>query len=1079
VTPLYTGIPAPVGLADFGLSSTSNGSVVGSILNTTSVRASVDFNATGVVANDLFQSSPDSFGIQLNAVMTDVTILGVPGYSYWTQNVVLYYPEAHAMVLVTNVWNFTSRNAALQPGTIYSHGPDGTNYSAALGYYYAQLAVPNPIAYPFNLTMFLNSTVTSGRDAVDFNVLVQTGSTHLDFPYDFVAFNSIRSGGHAVSQPSNYTANGKAYNAIGLTNDFELIFGGPGGGSQADLFASDDTLGLAYLSGASYLSVPSASNYGGETGETVTGANVGWSNAPGGPAGLPTYGTMTTGPTFLGGLWNDTGPAGAYALTLHVSPSNAFTFVTPVNVSHRHIVQEASYAPSVTTSTFHLAPGNYSLLTELSDFNPVTTSLALTGPKTVWINLTANATEGIYTPLWAWTNAQLAALSTSGTGTPTSPYVIENAQPHPIVANFGLYNDFAFPVFPGVFLEGTNASVEFHQPASLATSTNTFQSPGGALPSTNDLQYWFETVSHVAIVNASNISGWFSKYAYYPTGFNTFSVVFYESSQNLIAGNRFVVDQGLLVYSGGSFSNATNIGGGGTTVWGNNFTNLANPPSWLPFVAFPALGYLGVEIAEKNDVVYNNAILTWTTAWLLPFNLYSGSRENYSAEWNITPQAATNVHFATGFPLISLTGSVVGTLDQGGNFWWDYGLAVNPHNGADDPYGVLPYDEKATTLAYQLFGSYYYDASYLYNGGDDAPLVPYALYNGSLVASTPHGAAAPPVDLNVIQTHTNAVVRIASIPSNGGNLSLELPNGPYRFVANSTSGYTVSPPQEAFSVNGSNFGTIHLLVTKTLQNVTFSESGLPNGTPWTVTFNGSTTTTSAPGELVYYSPNGTFAYSVRSVPGTPATSGQPATNGYAPSPSVGNVTLTGAGYPAAISFSSADRLTFRASGLPSGTGWSVRTLEANGNATVPVTGPSTIVLAETGGVVRFTVTPPTGYGVAEVTGPRFPTFTTANVTRTTALVVHFGPLEDLYFNATGSVPANWSVTISSAYLHGGAPGSQTKSTSGGSIEFTNVVKGAWKFVVAAPAGYLAHPPHGTVLVPPRTDTRAIRFALGA
>ena len=97
--------------------------------------------------------------MQLNAVLTNVTIQGVGTYAYWTQNVVSYEPSTGTMILVTNVWNFSARDATITNGTIFSHGPYGTNLSAELGYYYAEQFVAVPILYPYNLTLFLNSTV--------------------------------------------------------------------------------------------------------------------------------------------------------------------------------------------------------------------------------------------------------------------------------------------------------------------------------------------------------------------------------------------------------------------------------------------------------------------------------------------------------------------------------------------------------------------------------------------------------------------------------------------------------------------------------------------------------------------------------------------------------------------------------------------------------------------------------------------------------------------------------------------------------------------------------------------------------
>ncbi|MGI0072119.1 MAG: hypothetical protein ACRECT_08675 [Thermoplasmata archaeon] len=98
---------------------------------------------------------------------------------------------------------------------------------------------------------------------------------------------------------------------------------------------------------------------------------------------------------------------------------------------------------------------------------------------------------------------------------------------------------------------------------------------------------------------------------------------------------------------------------------------------------------IGIQVGEVGDLLYNN-LETPTTAWHLTFNLYTGNSEVFENAWNVPAPPAWPVHFAPGFPLLPLFGSIVGTPWQGGNFWWDYGLTLNPYNGADNPFGVLP-----------------------------------------------------------------------------------------------------------------------------------------------------------------------------------------------------------------------------------------------------------------------------------------------------------------------------------------------------------------------------------------------------
>jgi thermopsin len=884
VLPLYNGTPAPMGLADYGLSAGAGGVAVPSVLNTTSLMAEVDENATGIQAYDLMQSSPDSYAIELNAVVTNVTLFGstsVPGtgvpYQFWTQNVVEYYPSAGLMILVSNVWNFTG--GPLSSNTFFSHAARGIQVGTA--FYYDEQMVPSPVSYPFNLTLYENSTVNAGRDAIDFAAHLTNQFGSASYPFDSVTFNSIATGGSPVTFPANYSANGFGYNPVGLPNDFELVVGGPGSGSQATLFDADANLGLAYWDGSGYVSVPSAFSYGGETGETVTGANVAWSDAAGGPAGLGTFGTMTTGPSLLTGLWNAAGTEGSFPVKITVTPRTAFVLVTPSGSPSPFLVLEPSMAPNAYTDTFWLAPGNYSVLVELSDYVPARLALNVTGPVTVSAVLPLSTAEGIYTPLWAFANSELRAISLpGGGGTTGNPYILFNDQSSgpagEISAAFGLYNDFGFPAYPGVFLVGTNASVELERPASFATATNTSQYPGPELPSSNDLPFWFWGVSNVSIVGASGISGWFVASAYAPTTFDPFNVVFYESTHNLIASDQFHTQaQALLLFSGSTFfGHRHDIGSGSNVVWDSNFSEVAAPAACPgPGVCLPLLGAahgLGIELAESNDLVYNNYIATPTTAWQLPVNLDSGYPELFvNDRWNITDQPASFINFDPGFS-IPLTGSIVGTLDQGGNFWWDYGSAHNPANGANDPYGALPYDENATTI----LGSDprgLYDASYLYPGGDYAPLVPTPLYpvtfkESGLPAGYPWGAAVsnPTTSFEYIGFTTGAVSFVT-----------ELPNGAYAFASSAggsfgtSSGGTFRVDAHAIAV------TVAFHPNAGYAIVTAHETGLPVGTAWTLALNGTSpitdpfnaTKNSTSATIQFPAADGEYAYTVGTVPG--------------------------------------------------------------------------------------------------------------------------------------------------------------------------------------------------------------------
>jgi len=172
-------------------------------------------------------------------------------------------------------------------------------------------------------------------------------------------------------------------------------------------------------------------------------------------------------------------------------------------------------------------------------------------------------------------------------------------------------------------------------------------------------------------------------------------------------------------------------------------------------------------------------------------------------------------------------------------------------------------------------------------------------------------------------------------------------------------------------------------------------------------------------------------------------------------------------------------VTFSEAGLPNGASWSVTA----GSSPVPVTnttvrGKGVIELPELSGLLRFTISPPTGYGISSVTGRGTPTQSSANVTNLPLpLAVKFGPIETLTFAEAGLPSGSlWGVAIATPLSYGGPP-AQTATTHGTSIGFT-VVKDTWKFQITPKPGlWKAQPAHGSVSLPAHSVTKSIKFTL--
>ena len=128
--------------------------------------------------------------------------------------------------------------------------------------------------------------------------------------------------------------------------------------------------------------------------------------------------------------------------------------------------------------------------------------------------------------------------------------------------------------------------------------------------------------------------------------------------------------------------------------------------------------------------------------------------------------------------------------------------------------------------------------------------------------------------------------------STTSTITFSEPNGTYSFTVGGVAGYTASPLSGTVTVNG-------VAVTQAITfspsavatyAVTFTESGLPTGTRWSVTLAGVSKTSTAT-TITFQEPNGTYAFSVGPV------------SGYTSTPSAGSLSVSGAPVSQALTFS--------------------------------------------------------------------------------------------------------------------------------------------------------------------------------
>ncbi len=744
VTPLYSEAPAPMGLGDYGIQEVG-GRDVGTISYTSSIEGSLtldQLNATYLDGN-----GPDSVSIQLNTVLTNVDLFGNHSYQFWIQNVPVYIPHLDQLSILDNVWNFSSPAYNFTPNSLYSY--DGVIIAPV--YYFASGPTFHT-AMPFTVRVYNNATLYRDRPAVylNYSVTLSNGTT-VSGSYDRVVFNST-----ALKHPTapaarpTFQINGEEVGSNGyLPNDAELMLGGSDDGSTTSVSNVQGTMQLFTLPNGTttYRPVPAAFDFGTDTGETTEGMAE-WASG----GAVPTA-HLGPGPSFLDPLWGLAGASfGHVDQTLTVSPSNAFVFVSP-GATFRDKTAQWAGVPVSGTVVYELPAGLYSYRILLSEYRPI--AFVLNGTASYTASLRFAPSLGVYTPLWAWNNAQLAAISDpGGAGTLANPYVLFNA-PATINPLFGQFNDFEFPVFMGIFLSYTTDYVTIEDAPSFLIQ---YSLPGQltalgeyGFPTFNYLQLEFENASHVSIVDTPVISGWFSEFS---IGESLGSLLLWNSSHDLIAGNDFE-DMGVSIYV---------AGGSGNVFWGNNFT-VDVPPCSEPGNLLNYTDQSGEEIFANGDLTYNNYFDVPLPADTPTYAPASFVPAVFHDRWNISEQPASNVRVVNGW---SLSGSILGTSYQGGNYWSNYGTSA-------DPYGVLPYN----------------DGGQITRGGDYVPLLPFAIYAVTFVAHHLPSGEAWSVTVNgyIVRSRTSTI-------------TLWEPNGTYAYTVRGDAAHTPVYPIGAFAVAG-------------------------------------------------------------------------------------------------------------------------------------------------------------------------------------------------------------------------------------------------------------------------------------
>jgi hypothetical protein len=263
--------------------------------------------------------------------------------------------------------------------------------------------------------------------------------------------------------------------------------------------------------------------------------------------------------------------------------------------------------------------------------------------------------------------------------------------------------------------------------------------------------------------------------------------------------------------------------------------------------------------------------------------------------------------------------------------------------------------------------------------------------------------------------------------STSNTITFLLPNGTYEYsISSASSLFEPTPALGTFIVNGASQQK-NVIFSGAPLSLTFEESGLPSGTSWSVTLNG-TTETSTNSSITFLILTGTYEYYV-----TPPV-------GYTTAQNNGTVKLVTPSEVVQVTFTLVKySITFTASGLPSGTIWAVTF-----NGTPKSSSSDSIMFSAINGSYSFAVSNVTGYTVAPSNGNVLVDGASLTETIVFSQIITVG-----YF--TGSVtPANASI-----YVNG-----QTYAQTDGHFNIS-LPPGTYEVKVSAP-GYSTYTENITV-----------------
>ncbi len=223
-------------------------------------------------------------------------------------------------------------------------------------------------------------------------------------------------------------------------------------------------------------------------------------------------------------------------------------------------------------------------------------------------------------------------------------------------------------------------------------------------------------------------------------------------------------------------------------------------------------------------------------------------------------------------------------------------------------------------------------------------------------------------------TRWGITYRGSTVETTEAELGLPSVNGTANFTVDPPYGYAASPSSGEVTVGTGASPTVAIAFASDVEYpVEFEETGLANGTPWTVQVGSEGSVSGSNATLTIRVPNGSYSYAVSAV------------SGYQ-TPAIGAVSVTGSGAYVSIGFQvETYPVVVVVAGLPGGSTWTATfTNSSTGASFVQASVSSTVLAYLPDGAYNLSIAVPDGYSVASITPRTFvvrgPTWVSAAVT---------------------------------------------------------------------------------------------------